>query len=60
MPPTDPQEKAAETVAELALNRAPGPHTPQPSGGERMEIVHVTDVRQLAPEDRKFCEATKA
>ena len=25
-----------------------------------MEIVHVTDVHQLAPEDRKFCEATKA
>ncbi len=25
-----------------------------------MEIVHVTDVHELAPEDRKFCEATKA
>jgi len=25
-----------------------------------MEIVHVTDVHQLAPEDGKFCEATKA
>ena len=25
-----------------------------------MEIVHVTDVQELAPEDQKFCEATKA
>jgi hypothetical protein len=25
-----------------------------------MEIVHVTDVHQPAPEDRKLCEATKA
>jgi hypothetical protein len=25
-----------------------------------MEIVHVTDVKQLAPEDQNFCEATKA
>ncbi len=24
-----------------------------------MEIVHVTDVHHLAPEDQKFCEATK-
>jgi len=25
-----------------------------------MAIVHVSYVHQLAPEDRKFCEATKA
>jgi len=25
-----------------------------------MEIVHVSDVHELAPEDQRFCEATKA
>jgi len=25
-----------------------------------MEIVHITDPHELAPEDQKFCEATKA
>ena len=25
-----------------------------------MEIVHVSDVHELTPEDQKFCEATKA
>ncbi len=25
-----------------------------------MEIVHITEPHELAPEDQKFCEATKA
>jgi hypothetical protein len=42
------------------LTGAPLRHTTDPKKGGRMEIVHVTDVHELAPEDQKFCEATKA
>jgi Carboxymuconolactone decarboxylase family len=31
-----------------------------PPRRDTVETVHVTDARELAPEDQRFCEATKA
>src|SRR6266446_2436384 len=37
-----------------------GPEADNEPREEIMEIVHVTEAHELAPEDQRFCEATKA